>query len=57
MTVKELAIAVAEMRDLQQRYFATRSRDLLSRSKVKEKEIDRMIAGILAGAEQGDLGL
>jgi hypothetical protein len=49
MTVKELAIAVAEMRDLQQRYFATRNRELLSRSKAKEKEIDRMVAGILAG--------
>jgi hypothetical protein len=48
MDIKELARKIQEVRTLQNQYFATRSKSILGESKAKEKEIDALVAKILA---------
>ena len=41
--MNKLVTAVKNMRQLQKEYFKTRDLDVLSRSKVAEKEVDRLL--------------
>lgn len=51
----EFVDAVAKMRSLQKRYFATRSRSVLRESKNLEQRVDQMLAEIGSGVIQPDL--
>lgn len=46
MTAREFFNLVREMRETQRSYFLTRSKDLLSKSKELEREVDREIARV-----------
>jgi hypothetical protein len=48
MNIKELAKEVQKMRSLQRQYRATRGKSILGESKAKEREIDDLVAKILA---------
>ena len=52
MNIKELAKKVQEVRTLQKQYFATRSKSILGESKAKEREVDALVAKILAEPER-----
>lgn len=54
MTAREFFDLVREMRETQKGYFLTHSRDLLSKSKSLEREVDREIARVdrLLGEKQ-----
>jgi hypothetical protein len=51
-TMKEFIELVREMRNAQKEYFKTRSRDLLSKSKQLEKQVDDEIKRAKEGASQ-----
>lgn len=46
MTAKSFFNLVREMREAQKGYFSTRSKDLLSKSKELEREVDREVARV-----------
>lgn len=46
MTARAFFSLVREMRETQRSYFLTRSKDLLSKSKELEREVDREIARV-----------
>lgn len=46
MNAREFFTLVREMRETQRSYFLTRSKDLLSKSKELEREVDREIARV-----------
>lgn len=47
-TLEELAFAVKEMRDLQNRYFrSAMNRNLLSEARSQERKVDRLVDEIL----------
>lgn len=46
MTAKSFFNLVREMREAQRSYFRTRSKDLLEKSKLLEREVDREIARV-----------
>jgi hypothetical protein len=54
MNIKELAQQVQEMRTLQKRYFSTRSQSVLGESKAKEREVDALVAKVLADDSEED---
>jgi hypothetical protein len=49
----QLAQQVQEMRALQKEYFATRSKSVLGDSKARERELDLLVAKILADPAAG----
>ena len=46
MNAREFFSLVREMRETQRSYFLTRSKDLLSKSKELERDVDREIARV-----------
>lgn len=52
MKPEEFYLLVANMRNAQKEYFKTRSRDLLSKSKQLEKQVDDEIKRAKEGASQ-----
>lgn len=52
MKPEEFYLLVANMRNAQKEYFRTRSRDLLSKSKQLEKQVDDEIKRAKEGASQ-----
>jgi hypothetical protein len=53
MNIIQLAQQVQEMRALQKEYFATRSKSVLGDSKARERELDLLVAKILADPVAG----
>jgi hypothetical protein len=53
MNIKKLAQQVQEMRALQKEYFTTRSKSVLGDSKARERELDLLVAKILADPTAG----
>ena len=53
MNINQLAQQIQEMRALQKEYFATRSKSVLGDSKARERELDLLVAKILADPAAG----
>jgi len=55
MTPMEFISIVAEMRRAQKEYYRTRSQSALTESKRRERAVDKELAELFAGKQQGNL--